>query len=1138
MPRLSTRSVGSCASLLLIVLPLCPLQAAMFSDYTTVPYAAKRLTNDSTQLQQWLLRFSKEKKIHFIYDPALLKGKYVSNVRASSLAEVTQQLQQAGLRLVQTGTHQYVIQPVVVPATSVPAGRANLAMEPAAAVVADKVVKGVVKDQLGTPLPGVSVKVSGRPQGVITDVNGQFQLSIPEGASLEFSFIGYQQQTVTVGAQTELTVVLAASSSSLNEVLVVGYGAQKKVDVIGSVSQLSATQLNNRPVTQVSNALTGQMPGVTVIQRSGRPGNSGGAINVRGVGSFGAASGALILVDGIPTSSFNDIDPNDIETISVLKDASSAAIYGARAANGVILVTTKSGKEGKTKVSYNGYVGIQRATAYPKFVNSWDYAQLYNEATNSTAYTPADIQKFRDGSDRDNFPNTDFIKSVFSRSGVQTGHNLSLSGGGKTNQYVLSLGYLSQDGIVVKNNYSRYNLRFNMTSQINDKLKLTTRLAGISTVTNEPAPPATLDFNDMVSIIGQSVRYPAIYADKLSNGYYGVGVVQKGTPVSWLESESFYKERRMDLNANLRLDWQVISDLKLSLIGGYNQVNFNNKRFLATQRVNANILLGPNQLNQNNNTTYYKTVQALAEYNKHVGRHQVGVLAGYSLESSRLETLAASRDKLPGNSLTELGVGAEDNQKANGGANEWGLQSVFGRVRYNYDSRYLLEAVARFDGSSRFPTSRKYAFFPSVAVGWRISQENFMKDHVSWVNELKLKASIGTLGNQNITNSNGQEYYPYQNTLVSGSAYSYPFGGVITSGAARTTLTDSTLQWESTRTTDVGIEGSLFKSKLNFGVTYFDRYTYDILYSPSASVSAVLGYQLSPQNTGRLKNTGWEFSLGYNDHVGDLTYRLGGNLSIINNKVLDLGVGNIRQLNGMVGNGSNLFIGYPMSMYYGYVSDGLFTNADDVKNWADQRAVTPNAKPGDIRYRDISGPDGKPDGKVDATYDRVFLGSSIPKYTFGLNLGADYKGFDISVLLQGVTGVKGYLDNTAGWAFYNTASVQQWQMDERWTAANPDRNAGYPRLELIPNSGTPNTVVSSFWAINGSYLRVKNVQLGYGLPKALLQRMRIESLRFYVSGENLYTWSRYRKGWDPEINTSGAYYPILANYTFGVNVKF
>ncbi|MGI8636527.1 MAG: SusC/RagA family TonB-linked outer membrane protein, partial [Segetibacter sp.] len=747
-------------------------------------------------------------------------------------------------------------------------------------------ISGKVTGADANPLAGVTVEEKNKGNGTSTKEDGTFSLPVTNGrAVLVLSYIGYGSKEVPVENKSFLNIQLETSNQQLQQVIVVGYGTQKRENMIGSVAQVSGKDLQDRPVTQLSNALSGQMPGVTVLQRTGQPGVSGSVINVRGVGSFGASSGALVIVDGIP-GPLNDIDPNDVETVSILKDASSAAIYGARAANGVILVTTKSGRQGKLKISYNGYAGFQKASAFPEFVNSADYAALFNEASGTVSYTPQDIQKFRDGTDPDNYPNSNFLNTVFSKKGLQTGHNISISSGTANTFYNLSLGYLFQDGLVVKNRFDRYNIRFNVKTALNSRLDLTTRLSAIKTSDIEPNGPATFgnEANGVLFIINQAVRYPAVNAGKLSNGYYGTGVVQKGTPVSFLESESYNQNKGTNLNANLRLDYKILEGLKLSAIAGYNEINNKRTEFRASQVINANITLSPNELTKINNGTNYYTVQGLAEYSKKTGRHQVGALAGYSFESNYFEQLSAFRNNLPGNELQQLNVGAPNNQQANGTANEWSLESFFGRVNYSYASKYLIEGVLRRDGSSRFPSNRKYAYFPSGAIGYRLGQESFIRDHFSWINELKLKASIGILGNQNISN------YPYQTLYNIGTAYNYPFGSGIGSGVARTTITDPDLHWESTRTTDVGLEFGGFKNKLNFSATYFNRYTYDILYSPGGSVSTTLGFNLSKQNTGKLSNKGWEFTIGHNNTIGNFSYNVNGNFSIINNKVLDLGV--------------------------------------------------------------------------------------------------------------------------------------------------------------------------------------------------------------------------------------------------------
>ena len=997
----------------------------------------------------------------------------------------------------------------------------------------DGKITGVVSDAFG-PIAGANVVVKGTTNGTITDMDGHFSLDAPKGAKLQISYIGYISKELTVGDKTDYAIELVEDSQALEEVVVVGYGTEKKVNVIGSIAQIGSEKLENRSTPQLSNALTGQMAGVTVIQRSGRPGNSGGEIRVRGVGSFGGESDksdALVLIDGIP-GKLNDVSSEDVESISVLKDASTAAIYGSRAANGVILVTTKTGKEGKVSVGYNGYVGFNTPTALPEFVDTWQYATLYNEAVGREAYTQEEIQKFRDGSDPDHYANARYLDEVFSRKGLQTGHDVTINGGNAENKYMVSFGYLKQNGIVEKNDYQRYNARANLINEILPGLKLTSRLSGVYGNRKEPMAPGGDDASNMLILIQKALRFPGLTPTVLSDGTFGAGRELHGTPAGWIKSDSFYENPEFSLNANVRLDYNPIKDLQLSAIGAYIYTNDEERTYRSTMKLSGDRVLGPSELKHKMGKTIYKTFQATAEYNKTIGGHTFGILAGYSWEQEDYRYVQGSRDKFPGNDLPYLNAGSPDNQKSEGTGNAWAIQSGFGRLRYNFNERYLFESTVRYDGSSRFPQSKKFGFFPSVAAGWRLSEENFFKENESlgFISNLKLKVSWGRLGNQNIGN------YPYQSVYELGQ--NYPFGDTYTQGAAVTTAVDPTIKWEETETIDGGLEAVFWNGLLSVNASYFNRRTYDILYKPSGSVSTILGQKISEMNTGELKNFGWEFEVGHRNKIGDVSYNVNANLSIIKNKLTTLGVGNVEQLNGMVGNGSDLFIGYPIQMYYGYVSDGVFLDENDIKSWHDQSKVTPNPQPGDIRYKDISGPDGVPDGKIDPNYDRVYLGSRIPKFTFGLNLGVEYKGVDLSVLLQGVAGVTGLLDGFAGWAFRGDGNIQKWQAEGRFDPANPTRYPDYPRLEDLSNSTTPNIVTSDFWTQDASYIRLKNIQLGYTFPKKMLQAAKISNLRVYVQAENPLCWNKYKPGWDPEINTSGNYYPILATYTFGVNFKF
>ena len=1135
-----------------------------------------------------------------------------------------------------------------------------------------KKIKGTIKDSAGEPIIGANVILKGDATvGSITDIDGNFDLSVPSNATLQVSYIGYNTQDVPVGNKSFLNITLKEDTETLDEVVVVGYGSQKKVNVIGSIASVDSKALESRAVLDVSNMLTGQMSGVTITQESGNPGQDAGTIRIRGVGSFGATPSPLVLVDGLP-GSLSDLTPADIDNISVLKDASSAAIYGSRAANGVILVTTKKGKEGKARIIYNGSVGMSQATELPELAHSYEYAEFYNKAIGAETYTPEMIQKYRDGSDPDNYADEMYLDDLLGGHALQTKHELSVSGGTEKVQYMVSLGYLRQNGLLDNNYYNRYNARVNLGAELAKNLKLQVRLSGMTSDRHEPSTPGSLDIGGFKGIISNAVRFPGLTPTYLQNGEVGLGPKLQGTPVAWVDCASSYREDYDKFKNNIELSYQPIDGLTLKILGGYNYTLSHVRHYRCDMILTGDKSTGPSTLSDEMKRTVYKTFQAVADYNKSFGKHNLAALVGYTWEDEGQRTLSGSRNNFPSDDVPFLGAGGADGQTNGGGGYDWAIQSVFGRLTYNYDQRYLFETTMRYDGSSRFPTDSKYGFFPSLAAGWRISEEQFWKENenLSFINNLKLKASYGILGNNNIgnypyqsvyslgqaqnyvfggvytqgqrilsgsrnnfpsddvpflgaggadgqTNGGGgydwaiqsvfgrltynydQRYlfettmrydgssrfptdskygffpslaagwriseeqfwkenenlsfinnlklkasygilgnnnignYPYQSVYSLGQEQNYVFGGVYTQGAAVTTYVDPGLKWERTRTTDVGIETAFFNNKLTFNASYFYRKTTDVLYKPAASYSSIFGLSVSQVNTGELENKGWEFEIGHQNTIGKFHYHINGNFSIIDNKVLTLGMGNVTQNNGMVGNGSDLFIGYPMQMFYGYKTDGVFLTDDEVGDWYDQTAIAKGSKAGDIRYVDITG-----DGKVTPD-DKTFLGSRIPKYTFGLNFGGEYKGFDFSVLLQGVAKVKGMLSVYAGHAFYQEGNIQKWQMENCWNVQQDNRYPEYPRLEIMSNAGSNNTLTSDFWVLDASFLKVRNVQLGYTLPEHIVKKFGSTGMRFYVSLDNPLTFKGYRKGWDPE-NTSnnGQYYPTMSTYTLGLTLKF
>ena len=752
-----------------------------------------------------------------------------------------------------------------------------------------KKIKGTIKDSAGEPIIGANVILKGDATvGSITDIDGNFDLSVPSNATLQVSYIGYNTQDVPVGNKSFLNITLKEDTETLDEVVVVGYGSQKKVNVIGSIASVDSKALESRAVPDVSNMLTGQMSGVTITQESGNPGQDAGTIRIRGVGSFGATPSPLVLVDGLP-GSLSDLTPADIDNISVLKDASSAAIYGSRAANGVILVTTKKGKEGKARIIYNGSVGMSQATELPELAHSYEYAEFYNKAIGTETYTPEMIQKYRDGSDPDNYADEMYLDDLLGGHALQTKHELSVSGGTEKVQYMVSLGYLRQNGLLDNNYYNRYNARVNLGAELAKNLKLQVRLSGMTSDRHEPSTPGSLDIGGFKGIISNAVRFPGLTPTYLQNGEVGLGPKLQGTPVAWVDCASSYREDYDKFKNNIELSYQPIDGLTLKILGGYNYTLSHVRHYRCDMILTGDKSTGPSTLSDEMKRTVYKTFQAVADYNKSFGKHNLAALVGYTWEDEGQRTLSGSRNNFPSDDVPFLGAGGADGQTNGGGGYDWAIQSVFGRLTYNYDQRYLFETTMRYDGSSRFPTDSKYGFFPSLAAGWRISEEQFWKENenLSFINNLKLKASYGILGNNNIGN------YPYQSVYSLGQAQNYVFGGVYTQGAAVTTYVDPGLKWERTRTTDVGIETAFFNNKLTFNASYFYRKTTDVLYKPAASYSSIFGLSVSQVNTGELENKGWEFEIGHQNTIGKFHYHINGNFSIIDNKVLTLGMGNV-----------------------------------------------------------------------------------------------------------------------------------------------------------------------------------------------------------------------------------------------------
>ena len=992
-----------------------------------------------------------------------------------------------------------------------------------------KTVSGKVTDVENRPLPGVTVLVKGTTQGTVTDVDGHYSLSgIPENATLQFSFIGMQTQEIEVGTQSNINISLKEETIGIEEVVAIGYGTMKKVNLSGAVSSVNSEQLEKRTATQSSQLLQGVTSGITVTQSSGKPGADQADITIRGLGTFsGAGNNPLVLVDGVP-SSLNLVSPNDIESISVLKDAASASIYGSRAANGVILITTKQGIPGKLQVIYEGYVGKQEATQLPQYVDSWVYAEMLNEARSnvgrSDAFTQQEIDKYKSGSNPDEFSNTHHLREVFnSGSGFQTKHNVSINGTEGNTQYLFSMGYLNQKGIIEKVNYDRYDMRLNLNSKVRDNLTLSAKIAGNFSSREEPGILSEGTIGNLSTIMRYATSVPATIPSTKSDGSYGIymghAVAQAG-----IDSDSFFKSKNTFLMNNFSLQWDIINSLKFTARIAYNWAyNRSDNLGAIYSWDNQTTEAGPSKLQVNDNTSGNLLMDAYLDYDKTFGEnHYLHVLGGFSYNSDDYESLGAYRENSPSTKLYVINAFATKNMSNSGGASTSKLESFFGRVNYRFKEKYLLEGNLRYDGSSRFPKETRFGLFPSFSAAWIISNENFF--NISWIDYLKLRSSYGVLGNQLIGD------YPYQKTLNLNQPY--PLGEVetIMPGIALTRLPFQNITWESVAVFDQGVDINIFDNKLGLSIDHYIRKTTDILYN--LTVSSVLGMSVSNQNAGEVENRGWDFELSYRNSINDFSYSIRPNFSFNHNEVKSL-AGVKKDID------KGLFIGEPLGSIYGYKTDGLFIDQNDIDNYAVQNYV---ASPGLIRYVDISGPDGVPDGIISAEYDRTVIGSTFPKYSYGMAMQADYKGFDFYLLFQGLAGFEKRLDGLR-FAFHNNGNIEQWHVDNRWTEENPDRYAKYPKL--IPLSSSPEVPFgpnSEYWLQDAAFVRIKTLQVGYTIPSRIIDKTFIDQFRIYVSGENILTFDNYYEGWDPEMATGGyaqsSYYPPTSTWLFGINVKF
>ena len=959
----------------------------------------------------------------------------------------------------------------------------------------------------GESVIGASVMVKGTTQGAVTDVDGFYTIQTTPGAVLVFSAIGYEPQEVNVAGRTKIDITLEESSLLLDDAVVVGYGVQKKVNLTGAVASVSTKELEGKPINNVLEGLQGTTPGLVIQQGSSTPGGVP-SMNIRGYNTMND-NNPLVIIDGIEGSLAN-LNPGDIEQISVLKDASSTAIYGSRASNGVILVTTKKGSEGEVHVDYDMSMGWQQATALPTVVDSWIYAELYNEAAVNSGRTvkfgPEEIAAFRNGG-----TNVKWINELYKNSAMQHNHNLSVTGGTKNLSYMASLGYVDQNSLFKGPNYGykRYNGRINLSHKVGERLTVNATAQYTRNVIKDHAYWTEW-------IIEQCNRMPAIYEIKNADGTYNYPSGSNSNSLERLETGGYRQSRNEDVSGTINADFKIIDGLHLNAtIGGRSINNGTHENRMASAAAASGDK--ENHISESSYRATKLTTTVTLNYEKTFGqKHNFAALVGYAYEGESAKDYNTQR--LTDNSKYDIFVGGLSGDKVSngGGASDWSLYSAFGRLTYNYDEKYLAEFNIRNDYSSYFAKGNRSGLFPSLSLGWRISQESWWENIRPVIPSLKLRGSWGLVGNNRIG------AYRYMQTVSVTQGYN--FGGELVPTAYFSSV-DPSIKWETTRMANIGLDIAFLKNDLNVSFDYFNNRTRDILVS--LPVPGLFGNGAPTSNAATVASQGWEFSVNYHFRTGAVNHNIAGNISDSWNKVVDTKGETLYYGYDVV---SVIKEGYPLYSYYALRNNGLFQSDEQAASSPHLEGIVPRA--GDIRYVDKNG------DKVINDDDRFVVGNDFPRYTFGLSYNLQWKGFFFSAFLQGVGMRSRWMRGEAVEAFHNNneGPVLDFHVD-RWTPVNTD--ASYPRLTMGSESAN-NATKSDFWIQNAAYLRLKNVQLGYNFQGDWMKKIRLSSLRVYGSIENALTLSSMRGGWDPEYNAdgSGRAYPVARVYSFGLNVKF
>lgn len=1009
-------------------------------------------------------------------------------------------------------------------------------------------VSGTVSDASnGELLPGVNIVVKGTTSGTSTNTNGEFNLTVSSSTdTLIFSFVGFESQEVPINDRAEIDVNLQPQAFMGEDVVVVGYGTQQRQNLTGSVSSVSTAEMAEVPVPTVTHALQGMSPGLQLLDGGDHPGRNQLDLLVRGQGTLGrgddtggaGASRPLVLIDGIE-GNLSNIDIEDVENISVLKDAASAAIYGSRAANGVILVTTKRGAAGDLQVTYNGYYGTQDLTAWPERVDTETHMELANVARENLMnwcldgrdpnvpvdqceshdsyqprYSEEYIQNTIAGNDPDAYPDDELVDEIFNRAPIQD-HNLSLSGGSEVARYSLSLNYLEEDGLMANTGHDRYGIRLNTDFQMTDKIS-----GGLDMSANRswdiiPAEEWAANFY----IIHDT---PPTIRTRYSDGTYGTNLFGRSALAS---AEVSGDEQRVFWEGTVtgRLNYQIAPWAEIQTLASFDYGSMDWERFvtepdLIEEYPDDAYYWGPSFGENRTYTDKQVTLRGMVDYDYDFNdNNNISGVVGYEQSEYNFEEFRAWRDQFYNNELRQLDLGNETNDGTRGYGSAWALRSVFGRVNYELMGRYLFEFNARYDGSSRFAEGHRYGFFPSFSLGWRIAEESFF--NVDWVDELKVRGSWGQLGNQDVP-----LYSYYSSISLSTPYYLGNTSSAQATGGAATDLVNQELSWETTTVTNIGFDAAFLNNRLSVTGDMYERRTEDILLA--LSVPDMVGLDAPYQNAGIVENKGWEVSVGWQDEIGEVSYGIDLNLSDNRNEVIDL-VDTGPYIEGGNLGGRVIQEGSPINAWYGLEVEGLFDSYQQIDDYG---AHVPGEE---TRLGDLMYVDQNDDGVINDE-DRKVIGNPNPHYIYGININAGWRNLDFSALLQGV----GERDQYIGLGFAQGPVwenyTSQWHKDY-WSPDNQD--ARHPAYYSNVNRNYYTT--NSWWILDGSFMKLRNIQLGYTLPQDIINSIGIQRLRLYVTGKNLWMKNNLGIGLDPEYPiTTGDYTPQTKVISLGANISF